>query len=317
MRIVKQLERYLFARFHGRLCGLEKSQDKTLILQSKLLTERNRKKDRINSLADVEFSCFSQWGEDGILDWLIERLPGIPNTFVEFGVQDYRESNTRLLLHLRNWHGLVLDGSEEFISDIKRQEISWRYNLVATQAFIDCDNINQLLSSSGVSGPVGLLSVDIDGNDYWVWKAIDSIKPAIVVCEYNAVFGDLHRITVPYRADFQRAKAHVSNLYFGASLPALIDLAQQKGYVFVGSNSNGCNAFFVRKDLHVTLSNAIGEVKAFPSSFRESRAVDGALSYQSGNDRINIIRHLPVFNLQSQSICQLEDLGDLYSNSWL
>ena len=176
--------------------------------------------------------------------------------------------------------------------------------------------LEKMAQKEGLSGDIGMLSIDIDGNDYWVWKAIDSVKPAIVVCEYNAVFGDLHRITVPYRPDFQRTRAHYSNLYFGASLPALIDLGEQKGYVFVGTNSNGCNAFFVRKDLSA-VADSIGTIKSFPSAFRESRNGDGQLTFARGPERADSIRHLPVFDFGSNSVRAIADLGALYSTDWL
>jgi len=315
--ILKRLENRSFKRLCKRLFEIEKSQLKATLMQAQLIAEAHHQKNKIHSLAEIEFSCFSQWGEDGIIDWLIEMLPEIPNTFIEFGVQDYRESNTRFLLHLRNWKGLVMDGSEEFCSDIKRQEISWRYNVTASHTFIDCENINQLITSSGMSGDIGLLSVDIDGNDYWVWEAIDTVSPAIVICEYNAVFGDRHQISVPYRSDFQRSKAHFSNLYFGASLPALVALAEQKGYVFVGTNSNGCNAFFVRNDLKSKVVDSISEIKSFPSSFRESRNSERRLTYVSGSERIGVINHLPVFDFKTQSTCLIGDLDQLYSTMWL
>ena len=86
---------------------LLKDVEKTVVAQCLAHAHVNRLKSRIRTLADVEFRGFSQWGEDGILDWLVERLPGIPGTFIEFGVEDYRESNTRLLLWLRSWRLLA------------------------------------------------------------------------------------------------------------------------------------------------------------------------------------------------------------------
>ncbi len=316
MQYFKQIGNSLFNRLNRRLTDIEIKQSKSIVLQSLSIAGSNRRKKQISSLDEVEFSSYSQWGEDGIIDWLIERLPGIPTTFIEFGVQDYRESNTRLLLHLRNWQGLVMDGSEEYISDIQRQDVSWRYDLTASRAFIDCDNINQLIEKTGMSGPIGLLSVDIDGNDYWVWQSIEIVSPAIVVCEYNAVFGDQHQISVPYLADFQRTKAHCSNLYFGASLPALIDLAERKGYTFVGTNSNGCNAFFVRNDFKSKVLDAIVEVKSFSSSFCESRDLEGRLTFIHGHKRLEIIKHLPVFNFKTESTCLIKDLDNFYSAEW-
>ena len=291
--------------------------EKSIIAMSLVHARANRLKKRIGSLADVEFRGFSQWGEDGIIDWLIERLPGIPETFIEFGVEDYRESNTRLLLWLRNWRGLVIDGSPSNVEIICRQDISWRFDLTALCAFIDRNNINELILRGQFEEQVGILSVDIDGNDYWVWEGISVVNPVVVVCEYNAIFGDIHQITVPYQADFIRGKAHNSNLYFGASIKALIGLASKKGYAFVGTNMNGCNAFFVRNDRANEILDCMASVSMHGSRFREARDSIGQLTLLSGRDRISPILHLPVFDLNQGRNIMLSDMGELYSANWL
>ena len=316
MNIRRALKNWLMHLFSGEIESIQQNHAKTVVLHSLSIAKENRQKVNIKHLSEIEFSGFSQWGEDGIIDWLIEKLPGIPETFVEFGVADYRESNTRLLLNLRNWRGFVMDGSSEHINNIKSQNVSWRHDLTTNCAFIDKDNINQLIGASGMSGDIGLLSVDIDGNDYWVWQAINVVNPAIVICEYNATFGDIHQISVPYKASFQRTNAHHSNLYFGASLPALIELGLQKGYVFVGTNSNGCNAFFVQKDIASTITDCISEIKSFPSLFREARDNAGQLTFTSGKDRVEIIRHLPVYDFSTKTIRELGDIGSPYSTKW-
>ncbi len=291
--------------------------ERPILLQCTTLAGLNRERTRIRRLSDVEFQGFSQWGEDGIIDWLAERLPGIPETFIEFGVENYQESNTRLLLLLRNWRGLVLDGSQKHIDDIKGQEIYWKHELSAICAFIDKDNINNLISKAGLSGDVGLLSVDIDGNDYWVWQAIDVISPAIVVCEYNAVLGDLLPLSIPYRADFHRTRAHHSNLYFGASIQVLIALGKSKGYTFVGTTSTGCNAFFVRNDHAQSIVSALDEICLFPSKYREARDSTGDLLFVSGIERRKVIDHLPFVHPFSGVSRDLASWGDIYSPEWI
>ena len=316
MRAINEMKSRLLRRLQDSAYPFERQLERQLLMECLLVAKVNRGLVRIGSLSETEFCGFSQWGEDGIIDWLVERLPGIPRIFVEFGVEDYRESNTRLLLKLRNWHGLVMDGSQAHIADIMKQDIYWRHSLTAICAFIDRDNINRLIADAGFMGDIGLLSVDIDGNDYWVWQAIDVISPAIVICEYNAVFGDRYQLTVPYQGDFQRSRAHHSNLYFGASLTALIDLAGRKGYAFIGTNSNGCNAFFVRNDHAADLLKAIGEVLSFPSVIRESRDALGRLTFASGESRVQAIRHLSVFDCESNITKPLADFGELYSEEW-
>jgi hypothetical protein len=200
-------------------------------------------------LLNYEYRVFSQWGEDGIIQFLIRHIEIEKKIFVEFGSDDYNiESNTRFLLTNNNWSGLVIDANNENINRLKNSSTYWMYNLKAIQSFITKDNINSILKDNGLMGDIGLLSIDIDGNEYWVWQAIHAINPIIVIIEYNARFGLDLAVTVPYDENFDRAKAHPSKFYHGASLRALCLLAEHKGYAFVGCNSNGVNAFFVRKD---------------------------------------------------------------------
>jgi hypothetical protein len=314
---INELKRRFLRRLRSVFSHLEINSERQLILQCLLAAKMNRSLARISILADAEFCGFSQWGEDGIIDWLVERLPGIPRTFVEFGVGNYRESNTRLLLFLRNWRGLVMDGSAEHVSGIQRQDIYWRYDLTAKCAFIDRDNINKLISTAGFKGDIGLLSVDIDGNDYWVWQAIDVVSPSIVICEYNAVFGDRYQLSVPYQADFQRTRAHYSNLYFGASLPAFMKLGEEKGYTFVGTTSTGCNAFFVRDDFAPLIVDVLDNISAFPSSLRESRDAQGGLVFARGMERGKMIQNLPLVGLAKNQTTTLVECGEIYSPEWV
>lgn len=311
-----KLKKNLYRLIQGSDISSQLLMERQGILLAAILAKPNRARDRLRGLHEVEFCLFSQWGEDGIIDWLIDRLPGIPRTFIEFGVENYQESNTRLLLQLRNWRGLVLDGSQKHIDDIKDQEIYWKHELSAVCAFIDKDNINGLISNAGLSGDVGLLSVDIDGNDYWVWKAIEVVNPVIVVCEYNAVLGDIHSVSVPYQATFQRTKADPSNLYFGASIRALIALGKSKGYTFVGSTSTGANAFFIRNDCADLIVSALDGIYAFPSKFREARDGNGRLLYLNGDRRRELIDGLPFVDPTSGKSVDLSALGNIYSQNW-
>jgi hypothetical protein len=259
-------------------------------------------KEKIDSLKYVEFQVFSQFGDDGIIQYLVSKID-IPNkTFIEFGVENYEESNTRFLLMNNNWSGFVMDGSESNIQSLLAWDELWKFDLQAKAAFIDRDNINSLVSEAGFDKEVGLLHIDIDGNDYWVWKEIKDINPIIVIVEYNSVFGMDRPITIPYNPSFQRNKAHYSNLYWGASLPALYELACSKGYAFVGSNSAGNNAYFIRKD---KLEGA-SEIKQksldegfLESKYRESRGEEGSLTYIRGKKRLDVIKGLPVINIKT------------------
>lgn len=273
-----------------------------------------RRRRQIRHLSDVEFRVFSQMGEDGIIEWLLRNLDIRVERFIEFGVGDFTESNSRYLMRNRNWRGLVLDCDEANIETIRCDEVSWRHDLMARQAHITRDNINTIIAECGYTGNIGLLSIDIDGNDYWVFDAIDNVQPDIVICEYNAVFGDLHALTVPYDPDFRRSNAHYSWLYFGASIRALEMAAARKGYVLVGSNGAGHNAFFVRAELVQGL--AIEDKRALPSLFRESRDVEGRLSYVGGQERASLLADMPVVDLEAGRTVPLGDMGALYSAAW-
>jgi hypothetical protein len=251
------------------------------------------------SISDSEFRVFSQWGEDGILQYLIKNIKVCRKIFVEFGVENYTQSNTRFLLINNNWSGLVIDGGSENVTYIKRDPIYWQYNLKAVNSFITKDNINQLFLDSGIQGEIGLLSIDIDGNDYWVWQAINSISPAIVVSEYNFRFGATKALTVPYDASFVRTQAHHSNIYYGASLKALCLLGNRKGYTFVGCNNAGNNAFFVRNDLKPdSLRELTPEEGYVAAQFRESRDEIGNLLYLSLAEEQKILNSLPLVDIE-------------------
>jgi hypothetical protein len=277
---------------------LRSRHEEQLLLTGKLLSMESAKRSSIDSLAETEFRIFSQFGDDGIIQWLIHNLE-IPNrTFIEFGVENYRESNTRFLMMNDNWSGFVMDGSAENVNAIIASEFYWRYQLTAKHAFIDTENINGLLSSSGLGPDIGILHVDLDGNDYWIWKQIDVVKPILVIAEYNSVFGPDRAITIPYDPKFVRGRHHHSNLYWGASLPALHHLATSKGYAFIGCNSAGNNAYFV---LRHKLTNNVRETTLergyVQSKYRESRDEQGKLTYVGGTSRLEIIRGLPVHNV--------------------
>jgi hypothetical protein len=259
---------------------------------TELLAAQSESPTRISS---AEFKIFSQWGEDGIVHYLLRHV-SVPNQiFVEFGVENYQEANTRWLVEGHNWSGLVLDGSPQHVQAIKSDAIYWKHQLKAVSAFVDADNINRLIRDNGISGDIGLLSVDIDGMDYWVWKAIDVISPAIVIAEYNSLFGPNQSVTVPYDPGFVRQKAHFSWSYYGASLAALVGLGKTKGYSFVGSNSAGNNAFFVRKNLlRAPLTELTAQEGYVQRAFREARDREGKLTFPSFQEEAALIAGLPL-----------------------
>ncbi len=267
---------------------------------------------QIGQIADspqqAEFRVFSQWGEDGIIQYLVQHVHIERPVFVEFGVENYVESNTRFLLQNNQWSGLVLDGSKENIAYIKRDPIYWATNLKAECAFVTIDNINELLRCNGISGDIGLLSVDIDGNDYWVWQAIDAISPRIVVCEYSSQFGPEAEVTTPYDPAFVRGQAHYSHVYYGASISALNELAMRKGYSLVAGNRVGNNVFFVRNDVLGDLTVKTPKEIYRRAQFREFHDELGALTYDDFETRLAKIGDLPLHDVRTGKIGKVRDL---------
>jgi len=281
---------------------LMQSIDETKLLLGKVLSGGVKSKSVISNLSDVEFKVFSQFGDDGIIQYLIHKLQIRNRFFVEFGVEDYRESNTRFLLQNDNWQGLVMDCSADHVNAIKNQWYFWRHSLQARCEFVTRDNINKLLGQAGVTEDIGLMHIDIDGNDYWVWESITGIHPVIVIMEYNSLFGANKSITTPYSETFDRFQYHHSGLLFGASLAALIDQGTRKGYAFVGCNSAGNNAYFVRLDQVADLPVKSLSEGYVESAFRQHRDEQGELTYLSNADSLSEMRGVPVYNLETQEI---------------
>lgn len=291
-----------YRRLRDWLQGRE-AHDRTMELTGAMLSRLVRAQHEVSSLHDVEFRVYSQFGDDGIIQWLTGRLPGLAKRFVEFGVEDYTESTTRFLMVNDNWSGLVMDGSASNIKRLKARRWFWRYDLTARHCFLTRENVDAVLTEWAGNEPVGLLHVDVDGNDYWLWDAIECISPGIVVIEYNAVLGPDRAITIPYSADFRRHAAHPSGQYAGASLGALAHLAARKGYALVGTNNAGNNAYFVRRELLAEGLSEVPVAHAFGmSKFRESRNASGKLNFDSFEQRQSRIRGLPVWNVSKNQI---------------
>ena len=254
--------------------------------------------DTSDDLNAHEFRAFSQNGEDGVIQFLLSRVTVKNKLFVEFGVGDYSEANTRFLALHDRWSGLVLEGNARDVTRLKRDPTFWRYDITAVSAFITRENIDDLLAANGMTGEIGLLSIDVDGNDYWIFEAISVVRPAIVIIEYNHRFGPDRAVTVPYDPAFRRDRAHYSHIYYGASLRALCLLADRKGYAFVGCESFGVNAFFVRRDV---MTDRVREVSVEAGyrrgRFRAARDRRGRLAYLTAEEEEALIAPLPVVDV--------------------
>ena len=301
----------IFQPFIQQIVGVARSQinahstqiETQLMLQGRALSIQNLERAPIKNIQEAEFKVFSQYGEDGILQYLVKQtnISRDEQTFVEFGVQDYLESNTRFLLQSDHWRGLIIDGSAQYMESVRKSELYWRNDLTAVDAWIDRDNINKLIEEAGFAGNIGVLSIDIDGNDYWVWERIDVVNPVIVVTEWNSVFGPDHAVSVPYDPGFDRQSKHYSNLYWGASIRAFEHLAHKKGYALLGSNRVGNNIFFVRRDRMKNLNEVKSREAYVESRFRDSRDKHGNLNFLGGQARYQEISELTVIDVSSNA----------------
>jgi hypothetical protein len=214
-------------------------------MQRELLLSNERNRDPKRLLAHG-FRGYSQHDEDGMIQDIFRRIGVSNQVFVEFGVGDGTENNT-LYLMLSGWRGLWIDGSETSAIAIRGQFSSFirTGQLSFVHGFVDRDSINGIIEKARHSGEIDLLSIDIDGNDYWVWEAISIVQPRVVVIEYNAVF----RPPLSVVAEYDQSFVWNGTSYYGASLKALESLGSRKGYALVGCSLSGINAFFVRQEL--------------------------------------------------------------------
>jgi len=232
-----------------RLETLEKNQLEILKQKYNDQVCTNTQKSIINN---QEFKIFSQNGEDGILLYIFSKIGTTNKKFVEFGIEEGKECNTANLSINFGWTGLLMEGNKEYAK--KAQEYYDNFPQVkkgsvkVLHTFVTKENINEVLSKNAPEREIDLLSLDIDGNDYWVWKEIDTISPRVVAIEYNGSIPAEKSITVKYDSSFKRLEKHSSGYYHGASLKALTKLGEEKGYILVGCDSTGCNAFYVKKE---------------------------------------------------------------------
>ncbi|HEY6325521.1 MAG TPA: hypothetical protein VIW73_03255 [Candidatus Cybelea sp.] len=184
----------------------------------------------------------SQNGEDGILAELFARIPH-HRYFVEIGVEDGEQCNAALLARRYGWRGVMIEADDACFERLSTTYASLPVTCV--QLLVDRENVGAAFDAAGVPRSLDLLSIDIDGNDYYVWEALRSFSPSVVVIEYNASFGPRKSVTIEYNPQhgWQRTR------YYGASLTALAKLGARLGYGLIGTDRRGINAFFVRRDL--------------------------------------------------------------------
>jgi len=224
-------------------------------IYASLQTLENRNlapKSTKRNLSTSELRLFSQNGEDGVIDAILRAIGDYNKFFVEFGVGDGWSCNTRLLAEVFDWDGLYIE-----IDDKDHAALQERYckssKIQCKKAAVTPANINELFAAAKVPKRFGVLSIDIDGQDYWVWKALDNAyQPDLVVMEFNGAL-DSTSLVVEEEGIPQGALTAT----WGASLAALTDLAKKKGYRLVHIEMAGVNAFFIREKTIVEKSLAL------------------------------------------------------------
>lgn len=234
-------------------------------------------KENVPPLNETGYSVFSQFEEDGLLLFIFAVIGTKSQTFVEIGGNDGVNSNCSNLVLNFGWHGLFIDADKTTvkrgINFYRRYPTPWHYPPKYICSKVTRENINELISGAGFSGEIDLLSVDIDGNDYWIWDALEIIQPRVVIIETHVEFG-MNNIVVPYDKDYSYPGKHP--VYHGASPVAMCALAERKGYRLVGANQRGFNQIYIKKGLADHLIPAKGPETTLlhPSTIRSFKLFD-------------------------------------------
>jgi hypothetical protein len=249
--------------------------------------------ERHHPINEHELAVHSQNGEDGILLHIFSVIGAQDHQFVEIGVGDGTQCNTANLAINFGWKGLLIEGDRELAQRARRfyqRQPGIAERVIVRGETVTAENVDQILADEGLQGEIDLLSIDVDGNDYWIWRAMTSINPRVVVIEYNASLGNERAIVVEYDGSTDHRSKHYSGFYHGASLVALTKLAREKGYALLGCESAGVNAFFVREDLVTENTPRLApETAYFPHEFRTRQ--------MTVDDQWQLISKMPFVNV--------------------
>ena len=288
--------------------------DRVIFCIGKVQISLNRNKyDEVEDLIETEVKIFSQNGEDGIIDYLVHKLKVDKKNFIEIGVGNYRESNTRFLYNRYHPKGLIIDYIDDMKKKVTKHVNFWKGDLRICNQKIDSDNILDILNKN-CDYEIDFFSIDIDSIDYWIIKKLKNNISKIFVAEYNPVFGAELEVTVPNISGFERSKYHYSYLCYGMSLKALINLMDQKGYYFIGTNLQKINAFFILKEFKKEVFFKNIKIKSLDnytnSNIRDSRDINNNLNFLSGNNKFKEIEDCEVINLKDNKneLVKLKDL---------
>ena len=272
----------------------------TIILAHYILLKSRSYYDKYKLIEDSEIKIFSQNGEDGIIDFIVEKLNLKKPSFVEIGVGDYSEANTRLLYEMYYGNGLIIDVNKNLKKKVGQNVNLWKGNLKVIEAKVSSKNINSLLNDN-ISFPIDFFSIDIDGIDYWVINELRNIISKVFILEYNHIFGSKLEVSVPNDQEFLIKNYYYSSIFFGASLKAYIKLMDRKGYYLLGVNRLRNNAFFINKDYKKNVFfpkiSKVNLKEATNFNYTTSRNVQGVLDYLNRKNSLNKIINLDIIDL--------------------
>ena len=262
-------------------------------------------------LWDAEFKIFSQFGEDGILDYLCQSIGLSKPKVLEIGAGNFTECNSRFLAEFRNASVFAVDNREDLMLQIENTPLRWKNHIFGLTTWVTTQNISSIVAQARekLTG-LDIFSLDLDGNDYWVLEKCDLQGVSIVVVEYNPLFGSKKSVSVIKDERFDRTQKHSSWLYCGASLKAFESLLRKKGFQFIGSNRVGNNAFFLQNDL---LNKFELELPVDLDPFtdwriRESRDSGGQMNYLGGDSRLEQIKDMVVIDVETLDELRVGDL---------
>ena len=308
----RNLVKKIVSKLLGRPLFLDATQLRTILGQNAILASRAGK-SHFKNLWDAEVKVFSQWGEDGILDYLCDFLDLSKPRVLELGAGDFSECNSRYLAINRNASVFAVDAREDLELGIVNCGLLWKNEIRSLNTWITPKNINSILNqATDFLKQIDLISIDIDSIDYWIASKIDFTNIQIVVVEYNAIFGGKQAVTIPLSENFSRFNAHYSGLYYGASLLAWVRLFDTFSMQFVGTNRVGNNAFFVKSEKAKNLDIRLPDVSDLSNYVdwrcREGRDLEGKLTYNQLEINKQIIGNLTVENIESGELIKVSEV---------
>ena len=278
-----------------------------------LVNNQKAKNLENNYLWDKEFKVYSQFGEDGILTYLCQNLEIHQPNIMEIGTGNFLECNSRFLCEIFNAKLVAVDGKSELVKTLNGLDINWKTTIHPLVKWVNSGNIVEIIDfAKDKLGNIDILSIDLDGIDYWVAEKIDVKDMKIIIAEYNPLFGYNFPVTIFDDPAFVRSKKHFSELFYGASLPAFIDLFEKQGFKFIGTNHVGHNAFFCNEKeldkIKIRIPNLMEIQNMVGWNVRDGKNRKGKLEYISGNERLEMIGDLEVLNLQTRKSMLVKNL---------